>query len=125
MRILDNGISILRDFFLFFIVVQVQLSPFPPHYSPPMPYPPLPPTFNPPASLSLSMGLVYRFLDDPPFSSLCYPSPCSLLVTVSLLFISMSLYFMFSLFLSTQQCLQCHLFNKFSHRKYSEDMGRW
>lgn len=28
-------------------------------------------------------------------------------------------------FLSTQQSLELHLFNEFSHRKYSEDMGRW
>ena len=36
-----------------------------------------------------------------------------------------SLYFIFSLFLSAQQCLQLHLFKEFSHRKYSEGMGRW
>ena len=33
-------------FFIFFIVVQFQFSPFSPHYFP-LPYPPPPPTFNP------------------------------------------------------------------------------
>lgn len=36
-----------------------------------------------------------------------------------------SLYFIFSLFLSAQQCLQLHLFRELNHRKHLEGMGRW
>ena len=43
------------------VVVQLQLSPFSPHYCLP-PYPPPPPTVNP-APLSLSMGPLHMFLD--------------------------------------------------------------
>ena len=73
------------------------MSPFSPHYSP------LPnPTFHiqssahTPTSLSLSMGPLYLFLDlTLPFLSLLSPSPS--LVTVSLLFIYMSLVIFYSL----------------------------
>ena len=73
---------------LFFIVVQLQLSPFSPCYSP-LPNCPPPPTFNPPPGCLYSWVLYACFTTLPllPLMS----SSCSLLVTVSLFFISMSL----------------------------------
>ena len=54
--------DMIESSFNFFIVVQLQLSPFPPNYSP-TPYPAPPLTLNPPLPLSLSMGPLYMFLD--------------------------------------------------------------
>ena len=71
----------------FFIVVQVQLSPL---LSPDLPTP-TSHIQSSPTPLSLSMGPLYMFLDDPSPSLPCYPSSSSPLVTVSLSFISMSL----------------------------------
>ena len=49
------------NLFIFFIVVQLQLSPFPPHYSP-LPYPLPPPTFNPLPAVHVH-GSFIHFLD--------------------------------------------------------------
>ena len=54
---------ISNDFIYFYIVVQLQLSPFSHHYSA-LPSPP--PTFHiqsSPTPLSMSMGPLYKFLD--------------------------------------------------------------
>ena len=63
---------------------------FPSLLSPALPTPTSYIQFSPPL-LSLSMGPLYIFLDDPASSFPHYPTPASLLVTVSLFFISMSL----------------------------------
>ena len=74
---------------LFFIVVQVQLSPLPPNTHPRPTHPHLPPLVLP--SLALSMCALCMFLDDPSPTSPHYSSPLSPLVTVNLFFISMTL----------------------------------
>ena len=50
-------------YFVFLIVVQVQLSPFSPHHGPQPTHPRLPPSNLPP--LALSMCPIYMFLDGP------------------------------------------------------------
>ena len=77
---------------LFFIVVQVQLSPFSPHhYLPPHPSPP--PNLSPTPRLALSMGPFYIFIDDsPPFSPII-PSPTLWLLSVCSLCQCLCLYF--------------------------------
>ena len=75
--------------FKFFIVVQVQLSPFSPHTSHHPTHPTSHPQSYPP--LALSMGPLFMFLDDIDHSFSCYPPPPSALVTVRLFFISMPL----------------------------------
>ena len=77
---------IFSFFFLFFIVVQVELSPFSP-LSSPLPIP----TSHPQSSPPLSISPLYMFLDDPSPSFPCYPPPHSPLVTVSSFFISVYL----------------------------------
>ena len=73
---------------LFFIVVQVQLSPFSPHQSlSPQPFPPSPMILP---TLSFSICPLYVFLDDLSSFPLLSPPLCPL-VTVSLFFISISL----------------------------------
>ena len=77
--------SFLKTIKNFFIVVQLQVSPFSSRYSPPL-YPPPPPTFSPPPTLSLSMGPLYMFLVHPspslpplpPFTPFWLLSACSL-----------------------------------------------
>ena len=84
-----SKIENLFIYFLFFYCSSTLVSISPP------PHPPVPPTptsypqsFPP---LALSMGPLYMFLDDPFPSFSCNCPPLSPLVTVSLLFISMSL----------------------------------
>ena len=75
--------------FLFFWIVQVQLSPFSPHRSPP-PHLSLPPTLPPTHFGFLHVSFIL-FLGDPSSIFPHYPSPPTPLVTVSLFFISVSL----------------------------------
>ena len=77
-------------FNLFFIIVQVQVSPFPPHQQHPCPTHPHFPSWNLP-SLPLSMCPLYMFPDSLLVIISYYPSAPSSLVTVRLFFISMSL----------------------------------
>ena len=81
------GIQILSFLKFIFIVVQIQLSPFPATRFPRPTHPHLPPSVPP--SLALSLFPLYVFLGDlfPSFPH--YLSPPSPLVTVSLFFISM------------------------------------
>ena len=74
----------------FFFIVRLYLSPLSSHYSPLLSHPTSHIQFSP-APLSLFMGTLYMFHDDPSHSLHCYPSPPSPLVTVSFFFISVSL----------------------------------
>ena len=77
------------NYFNFFIVVQVQLSPFSPHHSPPS-QPSSLPTLNP-TPLWFCPCVLYTCSWKPLPLFLPLAPPTSLLVTVSLFFISMSL----------------------------------
>ena len=72
--------------YIFFIAVQLQLSPFPSHYSPCPTHPHLPHSILPPP-LSLFMGPLYVFLDDAsPFFPIILLLPPLWLLSVCSLF---------------------------------------
>ena len=83
------------QFSSFFYCCSVTIVPISLPITPSFPYPSPPPTFNHSPPLSLFMGPLYMFLDDPsPYFPCSPPSP---LVTVILFLISMSLVLFWSL----------------------------
>ena len=80
----DQKIKDHYHFNFFVVVVQVQLSQLPPHYSPQPTHPDLSPSILSP--LALSMGPLYMFLDDPSpiFPIIPLPPPLWLLSVCSL-----------------------------------------